>query len=303
MKGKKSIHTLAVLALLVSTMFWASAYLFVKQVVDVMSPYYLLSFRYITAAVLILIIASPRLKHMTLDLFKSGILMGIALFFEFLTFTVGLKYTTASRSSFIVAGYIIILPFVYLLIRRKLPKKQELLASLICMVGIALILFGGEGGMNKGDIITIFCAVSYAFHIVLGGKFAKKYDGILLNVVQIGTTAVLATITALCSGRPPEMVTGGQIGSILYLAIGATIVPYLLCLFGQKHVSTTTSGIVLSFESVFATLLSISFLHDKISIQFVIGGALVIGAFFVSEWGNKNAGVNNNNSEIEKENQ
>ncbi len=299
MENKKRIHTLAVLALFVATIFWASAYLFVKQVVDVMSPYYLLAFRYIAAAVVIVLIAIPRLKHMTKDLFKSGILMGIALFVEFLTFTVGLKYTTASRSSFIVAGYIIILPFVYMLIRRKVPKKQELLAALICMVGIALILFGGGGSLNKGDIITIFCAISYAFHIVLGGKFAKKYDGILLNVVQITTTAVLATITALFSGNPPEVVTGGQIGSILYLAIGATIIPYLLCLFGQKYVSTTTSGIVLSFESVVATALSIFFLQDRIGVQFVIGGILVIGAFFVSEWEGKKNKIENNNEKGE----
>lgn len=280
-------RTLAVIALLVSAMFWASAYLFVKQVVEVMSPYYLLSFRYLLAAALMFLIALPRLKNMTKELLKGGVLMGTALFVEFLTFTVGLKYTTASRSSFIVAGYIIILPFVYMLIRRKMPKKQELAAAALCMIGIAFILTGGEGSLNKGDVITAFCAVSYAFHIVFSGKYAKQYDGILLNLVQIGTTAVLATITALLFGTPPETITLGQAGSILYLAAGATIIPYLLCLYGQKYVSTTTSGIVLSFESVFATLLSILFLHDKISLQFAFGGLLVIGAFFVSEWKEK----------------
>lgn len=283
MKEKKSMYTIGVLALFISAAFWASAYLFVKQTVDTFSPYYLLSFRYILAAVAMLLIAAPRLKHMTKALFKSGSFMGVALFFEFLTFTVGLKYTTASRSSFIVAGYVIILPFVYMLIRRKIPKKQEFLAAFVCMIGVSLILAGGGGAINKGDVITIFCAISYAFHIVLSAMSAKKYDGILLNLVQMGTTAVLATLTALISGPPPQALTGEQLGSLLYLALGATIVPYLLCLFGQKYVSTTTSGIVLSFESVFATLLSVAYLGDKISIQFILGGVLVLGAVFVSE--------------------
>lgn len=291
MKQGKNMYLLAVAALLVSAMFWASAYLFVKQVVEVMSPFYLLSFRYLLATFLMFLIALPKIRHMTKEIFKGGCLMGIALFFEFLTFTVGLKYTTASRSSFIVAGYIILLPFVYLLVRRKAPKKQELLAAAICMVGIALILTGGEGSLNKGDVITAFCAVSYAFHIVFSGKYAKQHDGILLNLMQIGTTAVLATVTALLFGEFPTEITLGQAGSLLYLAAGATIVPYLLCLFGQKYVSTTTSGIVLSFESVFATLLSVLFLHDRIGLQFVLGGALVIGAFFVSEWKGKKESV------------
>lgn len=284
---KKNMHTLAVLALFVSAVFWASAYLFVKSTLDTLSPYYLLCFRYCAAAVLMAVISIPRFKHMTKEILKSGFFMGIALFIEFLTFTVGLKYTTASRSSFIVAGYIIILPFVYMLIRRKMPKKQEILAAFLCMGGIALILTGGEGGMNKGDVITIFCAITYAFHIVLIGKYAKEHDGILLNMIQIGTTAIFATITALISGPFPESLNGDQMGSILYLAAGATVIPYLLCVFGQKYVSTTTSGIILSFESVLATLLSILFLHDKISLQFVIGGILVMGAVFISEWKGK----------------
>lgn len=287
MRKNKRLHTLGAVALLCSAAFWASAYLFVKQALDTLSPYYLLAFRYLVAAALMLLISIPRLKHMTRELLKDGIFMGIALFFEFLTFTVGLQYTTASRSSFIIAGYIIILPFVYMLIRRKIPKKQELLAAFICMLGVGMILAGGEGGMNKGDILMIFCAVSYAFHIVLSARSAKEYDSLLLNLVQIGTTAVLATVLALFTGRPPQVLTGGQVSSILYLAVISTIIPYLLCLFGQKYVSTTTSGIILSFESVFATLLSILFLHDKINVQFVFGGLLVIGAVFVSEWDNK----------------
>ena len=76
--------------------------------------------------------------------------------------------------------------------------------------------------------------------------------------------------------------------SILYLAVCATIIPYLLCLYGQKRVSTTTSGILLSFESVFATAMSIVVLHEHISLQFVAGGVLVIGAAVLSEWKFKN---------------
>lgn len=295
MKQGKNMHTLAVAALFVSALFWASGYLFVKQAIEELSPYYLLAFRYILATFLMLFIALPRLKYMSKELLKSGIFMGTALFLEFLTYTIGLQYTTVSRVSFLVAGYIIILPLVYLLIRRKAPKKQELLAAAVCMAGIACILAGGEGGMNKGDLFSIFCAISYAFHIVLGGKYAKEHDGILLNLLQIGTTAVLSGVTALLFGTPPEAVTMGQAGSILYLALGGTILPYLLCLFGQKYVSTTTSGIVLSFESVFATMMSMIFLNEAISLQFAVGGALVIGAFFVSEW-------NGNQPKIKKEN-
>lgn len=284
MENNKKIYSLGVAALFISAFCFASAYLFVKQIVDTFSPYYLLAFRFMTAAVMMLLIFAKRLKKVNRGLLISGGLMGTAMFFVFLTFTVGLKYTTASRSSFIVAAYIIVLPFAYMVIRRRMPKKQEFLAAAVCMAGIALILAGGSGSLNKGDIITCFCAVSYAVHIVLTGKFAKEQDdGILLNVIQITTVAILATAVALCVEPFPKAVTGAQAGSILYLAVMSTIIPNFLNIFGQKHVKTTTSGIILSFESVFATLMAICFLGDKINIQFFIGGVLVIGAFFVSE--------------------
>ena len=78
------------------------------------------------------------------------------------------------------------------------------------------------------------------------------------------------------------------------------IIPYLLCLFGQKRVSTTTSGILLSFESVFATAMSILVLHERISLQFMAGGALVIGAAVLSEWSFEGKGNSKGKNKKEK---
>ena len=115
-------------------------------------------------------------------------------FFEFFLFTVALQYTSASKSSFIIASYIIILPIVYLIIRRKKPTGSDVLASVICMVGICLLLANGLDSFNKGDLLSAGCALSYAVHIVYSSKFSKQYDGWLLNLTQMGTVAVLAWI-------------------------------------------------------------------------------------------------------------
>lgn len=294
MKEKRNAQMVGAVALLISALFWATGYLFVKQALDSISPYYLLAVRFTSAGIILLIIFAGRLKKMTLGLLRGGIFMGIALFLEFLTYTLGLRYTSPSKASFIVAGYIIILPAVYFLIRRKLPKGQEIGAALVCMAGVALILAGSMDGLNQGDILMGLCAVCYAFHIVLSAKYAREYDGPLLNIVQIMTTAVLSVILSLAADGAPAALSFGQVKSVLYLAVCATIIPYLLCLYGQKRVSTTTSGILLSFESVFATAMSIIVLHEHISLQFVAGGILVIGAAVLSEWRfQKKKGENN----------
>ena len=101
----------AFLALFTATFFWASAYIFVKQLLDNVSPYVMLVVRFGLASLILIAIYNKRLLQINREILKAGIIMGVFLFGEFFTFTVGLQYTTTSRSSLIIASYIIILPF------------------------------------------------------------------------------------------------------------------------------------------------------------------------------------------------
>ena len=163
------------LALVASAFLWATAYIAVKQLVAEVPPSVLLAFRFSFAAIILAVICIPKFKHYTKDLLFSGMKMGTAMFFEFFLFTVALQYTSASKSSFIIASYIIILPIVYLIIRRKKPTGSDVLASVICMVGICLLLANGLDSFNKGDLLSAGCALSYAVHIVYSSKFSKQY--------------------------------------------------------------------------------------------------------------------------------
>lgn len=271
-------------ALVGSAFLWATAYIAVKQIVEDVPPGLLLAFRFSFATLILAAICIPKFKLMNKELLFSGVKMGIAMFFEFFLFTAGLQFTTASKSSFIIASYIILLPIAYLIIRRKKPTGSDVLASVVCMVGVCLLLANGLTALNKGDLLCAGCAVAYAVHIVYSSKFSKQYDGWLLNLTQMGTVAVLAWIVTLISGDFKMIGTSPMPwGAFIFLAVVCSIAPYFLCLFGMKRVSTTTSGILLSFESVFATLLAVLMLGDPVYWQLVAGGIVIIGSSFVSE--------------------
>lgn len=274
-------------ALVVSAFLWATAYIAVKQLVAEVPPSVLLAFRFTFAAIILAVICIPRFKHFNKDLLFSGIKMGVAMFFEFFLFTVALQFTSASKSSFIIASYIIVLPIVYLIIRRKKPTGSDVLASVICMIGICLLLANGLEAFNKGDLLSAGCALAYAVHIVYSSKFSKQYDGWLLNLTQMGTVAVLAWVVALISGDFRVIGAGAgpmPFGAFLFLAVVCSIIPYFLCLYGMKRVSTTTSGILLSFESVFATFLAVLMLGDPLYWQLVVGGAVIVASSIISEF-------------------
>lgn len=277
------VYRLSILSLFLAAFTWGSAFLVLRDTLDVFPPVWLLFFRFCLSAVILFFICIPRLGKMTAHTWKSGVRMGMILYFEFWFFTVGLQYTTSSKSAFILASYIVILPLVYWIIRKKRPQRDDILASVICMAGLSLILFGSFEGVNRGDVLSLVSAVCYALHIVMTGIYAKESDPILLNLVQIGTGAAFGLVFAVFSGTVPDGLKVSDFWGIGYLAVFSTIVPYLLSVFGQKHVRTSTSGIILSFESVFGCLLSVVVLGERPGVRFLFGAVLMMLSFFAAE--------------------
>lgn len=283
-------HILAIIALFLSAASWGSGHAFVKSNLDAFSFQWLLALRLGMAALLMAIIAIPRWKNLTKPVVVSGFGMGFLMYGVYLFFALGVQYTTVSRAAFIVGAYIIFVPFIYIFVRKKLPKRVDIIATIVCLVGISIILLEGPtGGLNKGDALVVVNAFIYALHVVYSAKFAKGADVILLNMVQMGTCGIIAIIVALATSPMPTNVPLADFSGPMYLAIVATLLPYMLSLYGQKYVRTSTSAIILSFESVFGCLSSILLLGETISLRFVLGACVVMVSFFIITYGEKSA--------------
>ena len=268
----------AFFALFIATFFWGSAYIFVKQLLNNVSPYMILALRFCFAAIILIIIYNKRLLKINLKTLKAGIIMGIFLFGEFFTFTVGLQYTTTSRSSLLIASYIILLPFAYLIIKKKIPSVSDIIVSIFC-----IILGNDLGSFHLGDIYCILCAVIYAFYIVISSKYSKRYDSGILNVLQVSTTAILSILVLFLFKDNRFIFTISDSLQLIYLIVFCTTLPFFLILYGMKYVSATTSGILLSLESVMAAFMGIIVLHEAFTLSLLIGGVIIIFSFILSE--------------------
>ena len=169
--------SMAIFALFLAAFTWGSAFCVLKDTLENVSPIWLLASRFLLAGIIMTLVCIPRMKKMSIRTLKRGIIMGIVLYFEFLFFTVGLQYTTSSKSSFIIGSYVAILPLIYWVIRGKKPQRADILAALVCIVGLGFILLGSFDGVNKGDLISLLSAVCYAIHIVVTGIFAREEIG------------------------------------------------------------------------------------------------------------------------------
>ena len=95
-----------------------------------------------------------------------GIILGILLSIGFITQTIGLQYTTASKSGFLTGLLVIFTPIFQLFIERKMPGKGNLLGVVLVAIGLFFLTSPQGQEFNLGDFLTLICAVVYALYII-----------------------------------------------------------------------------------------------------------------------------------------
>jgi drug/metabolite transporter (DMT)-like permease len=99
--SKGTAHLWADLALLGATVIWGSTFVVEKIALRDISPVLLVVVRFWLATLLVAALWLPRLRRTTKGALRDGLVLGLTLFLGFLFQTIGLAYTTASRSGFL----------------------------------------------------------------------------------------------------------------------------------------------------------------------------------------------------------
>ncbi|WP_394527096.1 DMT family transporter [Lacrimispora sp. JR3] len=286
------IKALSVIGLIVTTIIWGSAFVVMKNSVDVISPTYLLALRFTIASIALVAIFWKRVRSVRKTDLMCGGLLGVFLFVSYLLQTYGLKYTTASKNAFITTLYVILVPFLHWFFNGKKPSGNNLAAAVIAVAGLALISLEGDLTVNIGDLLTLLCGLFFAFHIVFIGRYTKNHDPIVLTVVQMVVAAALSWMLApLLEGSLDfRVIDGSMVTGLLYLGIFSTMLCFLLQNVGQKHLSPNTSSIILSFEAVYGLVFSVLFLGETVTARLMAGCVLMFASIILSEYRKKSTG-------------
>lgn len=235
-------------------------------------PILFLAYRFGLASLLMLLIFGRRaLKRET---FKEGFILGLTLFFGHGFQIVGLKYTTASNSAFITSLYVVLTPFIaYFMLGEKVTGRD--LTSLVLAV-IGLYLISGAGtSINYGDFLTLLCAVSFAFQIVLVHKFGEK-DYLSLTFWQLFWNFIFSALFALAFEEPafPREVLPWV--GVIYTAVFATVIAFTVQLKYQRYTTAQRAALIYSSEPVFGSLAAYIALGETLSLRGYLGAALIM---------------------------
>ena len=218
----------------------------------------------------------------------AGLVVGIFQFFGYAFQTYGAMLTTASKNAFFTSINVIIVPYIFWFLHKKRPDIFAFLASVICVMGVAVISFDRKmnlANLNFGDILTIISAVFFAGQIATNGYFSKKVEPLKLVVMQMFVAGILFVINVFIFSdiSKIEKPAGMTLVAIIYLTLFSTAIPTVLQTFCQKYTTSTRASILMSTESLFAPLFAFFILSERLSLRVAAGAGLVLFAVLVSE--------------------
>jgi drug/metabolite transporter (DMT)-like permease len=267
------------IALMAVAAIWGSAFLSMKGTLERLDVNSFLTWRFTIATLLLIAIRPSVLKKINLAFLKKGVLLGVFLSSGYIFQSFGLTLTTVSNTGFITGLYVVLTPIVAAVILRKNITLVEWFAVLVATVGLALLSFNGIQ-FGIGEFLVLISALLFAFHIVGLGEWSKGLDTYALTVLQLGTCAVVTFIASFKSGfkTPPD---SGVWWSIIYTAIFATALAFIVQTWAQSFIAPSTVGVILAAEVVFAAAFGIWLLNEPVTLRIALGGLLVLASMYL----------------------
>jgi len=271
------------LGLAVVAIIWGSGFVASAVSLEHFTPYQILAIRFLIGIILLSLVFFKKLKNIKKSTIIKGSIIGIFLYLAFALQTVGLVYTTPSKNAFLTAVNVVIVPFIAFFIFKRKMDKFELFGALLAIIGIGVLSLKLSGGVNFGDLLTLLCAVAFAFHIFYTAQFVKNEDPVLLTVVQMAAATVLGVIVVLFKGETNFSANIEGVSAVLYLGVFSTTIAFLLQTVAQKFTSETKAAIILSTEAFWGMVFSVIILSEVLTAKMAIGAILILAAIIISE--------------------
>lgn len=231
-------------------------------------------------------ISFEAIKNNLYLLIFSGLAVGLNWIFLFQ----GYKYTSISNATlsyyFAPVFVTILAPFI---LKEKLTLSK-FLCVLMALVGMFCIV--GVDGINGGsDLIGIaygLLAAGFYASVILMNKFLKEIDSIEITVIQlISATITLLPYVLYVEGLGILSVSSVSIPYILMLGIVHTGIAYLLYFSSLQGLKGQTIAVLSYIDPVFAIIISAVILKEQLGFLQIIGGVLILGSSFLSEFLNR----------------
>jgi drug/metabolite transporter (DMT)-like permease len=282
----RSSRRRAELSLVAICFIWGATFVVVKEALKDSSTLLFLALRFTlaTTALAVAFRPLPGRFNKTKPILAGGILAGVVLFSGYLLQTIGLRYTSPSKSAFLTGLCVVMVPVFLAVFERKVPAGAEVLGVVVATVGMALMtLRGATLFIAFGDLLTLGGAAAFSIHIIVIGHLARKLGFQALALTQIATAAVLALSTFWWAEPLAVRWTPALISALVITGLLATALAFSVQAWAQQYTTPTRTALIFAMEPVFAWLTSFVIAGEALSPRAALGAVLILAGIVLVE--------------------
>ena len=275
--------------LLLIGILWGMGFVTVKMGLNAgMNTFYLMWLRFLGSFVLLSILFRKKIKKVSKDDLKAGLILGIIQYFGYVFQTYGAAHTTVGKNAFFTAINVIIVPYIFWILNKKRPDIFSFSASIICLIGVGIMSLDSNLNfthLNKGDVMTIISAFFFALQVAYTGYFGRKVHPMNLVLLQMLIGGLLFAGTQFATSGLREVIPlhGETLMAIIYAVVFSTAIPMLLQIYCQRLTTATKASILMSTESMFAPIFAFFVLGEIMTLRVALGAVFILFSVVVSE--------------------
>jgi drug/metabolite transporter (DMT)-like permease len=297
-----------------SSIIFGLSFLFTSNALKTISPFQLLAYRFLIAALLLLFLRLFKLIKINLKgknikplLLLSLVLPGLSFTFE----TYGLNYSTSSEAGLMISLIpIMVTIMAYFFIGEKTTPVQMGFIGLSVGGVILIVLLKSTlslSGDIKGILFLLGAVTAGAAYNIQSRKSSEKFSPVEITYVMMWFGTILfntiAIIQLSASGnllnyfKPFE--NPATLASLLYLGILSSVLAFFLLNFMLSKMSASRSALFGNITTIVAIVVGVFINHEPFYWYHIVGSVMIL----VGIWGvNKFGKIKKTNIELEQHN-
>lgn len=280
--------------LVFAVLFWSGNFIVGRGIHNEIPPITLAFWRWAVALLIILPFSMGHIVHQ-FDLIRRNLkILTVLAILSVTNFSIfiymALKLSTATNTVIINSMIPIFIVMVsWMGFKERITFRQSI-GIAISLAGLMFIITNGNLSnlisvrFSKGDFWTISAGISWALYSVLLRKCPTELNplGFLATLIIIGTLCISPFyIWEMSTGRTMN-ISQVSIGSIVYVALFASILAYIFWNKAIQTIGANKTGVFIHLMPVFSIILAIIFLDETLRGYHIKGAILIFSGILLT---------------------
>jgi len=291
----------AVFYTIIAGALWGTSFPIIKIGLTYIDPFTFVFWRFLVSTVTLLIIMLfLRKLDFKIANKKLLILLGVTNAAGYLLQYVSMNYTTAAKAALFINLSAIWVAILSPKLLGESFSRKKIMGVLFGLLGIVFVSTNLDfvalaGGQIAADLTLIMSGFNWALFMIYNKKLVSNSTSGTFNSMTWVLVFTFLSIApfAVLAGPGFFALSASAWLSIFWTAIVCWVIPYYLWLEGLKHLSASTSTVLLLSEIVIAVILSIVVLKEPVTVFSSIGAFFIVIAIALVSLQGKKANGNN----------